>query len=81
MLYIGVTNDLERRVYEHKTKLIPGFTSHYGLNKLVFYESTNDIMVAIEREKELKGWVRRKKTALINKVNPEWKDLSESWYD
>ncbi len=81
MLYTGVTNDLERRVYEHKNRLTPGFTSRYRLNKLVFYESTNDITVAIEREKELKGWVRRKKTALINSVNPEWKDLSDEWYD
>jgi putative endonuclease len=81
MLYTGVTNDLERRVYEHKMRLIPGFTSRYRLNKLVFFESTDDVTVAIEREKEIKGWVRRKKTALINSVNPEWKDLSEEWYD
>jgi putative endonuclease len=81
MLYIGVTNDLERRVYEHRKKLIPGFTSRYGLDKLVYYESTNDITIAIEREKELKGWVRRKKTALVNTDNTEWKDLSEDWYD
>ena len=80
-LYIGVTNDLERRLYEHKMKLVPGFTSRYGLDKLVFFESTSDITVAIEREKEIKGWVRRKKTALINSANPEWKDLSEDWYD
>ncbi len=81
MLYTGVTNNLERRVHEHKMKLIPGFTSRYNLNKLVFYESTDDITVAIEREKEIKGWVRRKKTALINSLNPEWRDLSEEWYD
>jgi putative endonuclease len=81
MIYTGVTNDLERRVHEHKTKLIPGFTSHYGLDKLIFYESTNDVTAAIEREKEIKGWVRRKKTALINSINPEWKDLSKDWYD
>lgn len=81
MIYTGVTNNLERRVYEHKMKLIPGFTSHYGLSKLIYFESTNDITSAIEREKEIKGWVRRKKTALINSINPEWKDLSEEWDD
>jgi putative endonuclease len=81
MLYVGVTNDLERRVYEHKMKILSGFTSRYSLNKLVFYESTNDVTVAIVREKEIKGWVRRKKTALVNSMNPEWKDLSEGWYD
>jgi putative endonuclease len=81
MLYVGVTNDLERRVYEHKMKLIPGFTSRYNLNKLIFFESTNDVTVAIAREKEIKGWVRRKKTALINSFNPEWKDVSEEWFE
>ena len=79
-LYIGVTNDLVRRVYEHKNKLVKGFTYKFNLTKLVYFESTNDITVAIKREKELKGWVRRKKTALINAMNPEWKDLSEEWY-
>jgi putative endonuclease len=81
MLYIGLTNNLERRVQEHKKKLIPGFTSHYGLDKLVYFDPTGDVRVAIEREKEIKGWVRRKKTALVNSVNPEWKDLSEDWND
>jgi len=79
MLYIGVTNNLERRVHEHQMKLIPGFTHRYGLTRLVYYESTNDIRVAIEREKEIKGWVRRKKTALIHSFNAEWRDLSEEW--
>jgi len=69
MIYTGVTNNLERRVYEHNMKLIPGFTSHYGLDMLIFFESTNDVTAAIEREKEIKGWVRRKKTALINSIN------------
>ena len=81
MIYVGVTNDLERRVYEHKNKLVPGFTSRYNLDKLVYFDSTNDITAAIEREKEIKGWVRRKKTALINSMNPEWKDLAEEWYN
>jgi putative endonuclease len=79
MLYVGITNDLERRIYEHKMKLVPGFTSRYGLTSLVYYESTGDVRAAIEREKEIKGWVRRKKTALIHSFNPEWKDLSLEW--
>ena len=81
MLYIGVTNDLERRVYEHKMKLIPGYTSRFGMTMLVYYEFTGDVQAAIAREKELKGWVRRKKTSLINSFNPEWTDLSEDWTD
>ena len=80
-LYVGVTNNLERRVFEHRMKLIPGFTERYGLTKLVYYESTGDVREAISREKEIKGWVRRKKTALINSFNAEWKDLSEDWVD
>jgi len=81
MLYTGVTNDLERRVYVHKNRLIQGFTSHYNLNKLVFFESTDDITVAIAREKQIKGWLRKKKVALIEVMNPKWNDLSEDWYD
>ena len=77
MLYVGVTNNIERRVFEHKMKLLPGFTKRYSLDRLVYCESTYDVRAAIEREKEIKGWVRRKKTALINSLNPEWKDLSE----
>ena len=79
MLYVGVTNNLERRVLEHKMKLVPGFTKRYGLSRLVYCEPTGDVIAAIEREKEIKGWVRRKKTALIHSFNPEWKDLSEEW--
>jgi putative endonuclease len=60
-LYIGVTNDLERRVYEHKKKLIDGFTKRYNINRLVYFEETDDVMSAIEREKQLKGWLRRRK--------------------
>ena len=81
MLYTGVTNDLERRVLEHKMKQSPGFTKRYNLTKLVYCDSTNDVTTAIEREKEIKGWVRRKKTALIHSINPEWRDLSEDWFD
>jgi putative endonuclease len=79
MLYVGVTSNLERRVFEHRMKLVPGFTEHYGLAQLVYYESTGDVTSAISREKEIKGWVRRKKVALIHSFNPEWKDLSLEW--
>ncbi len=79
MLYIGVTNNLKRRVFEHQMKFVPGFTERYGLTGLVYYESTGDVRAAISREKEIKGWVRRKKTALIHSFNPEWRDLSSEW--
>ena len=76
-LYTGVTNDLQRRIYQHKNKTIPGFTSKYKINRLVYYETFNDIRQAIAREKQIKGWLREKKIALIESVNPMWKDLSE----
>lgn len=79
ILYTGVTNALERRVYEHKMKLVPGFTARYNLNQLVYYEITGSIEAAITREKQIKGWLRNKKVSLINAVNPRWKDLSEDW--
>src|SRR4051812_36116188 len=79
-LYIGMTNNLERRVYEHKHKLIDGFTSRYDLTQLVWFEATNDVRDAIALEKRLKGWVRVKKVALIEDMNPEWEDLSASWF-
>ena len=75
VLYTGVTNDLVRRVYEHKNKLIPGFTSKYKVNKLIYYDSTNEAMSAIEREKQIKGWTRKKKINLIDNFNPNWTDL------
>jgi putative endonuclease len=78
-LYTGVTDNLERRVYEHKNKLIPGFTQKYNITKLVYYEVTNDVRAAIEREKQIKGWLRRKKAALVETMNPQWVDLSEEW--
>jgi putative endonuclease len=78
-LYTGVTNNLYRRVYEHKNKLIGGFTKKYNITKLVWYEVTSEITSAIAREKQIKGWLRRKKIALIESMNPEWKDLSEEW--
>ncbi|HBA39909.1 MAG TPA: endonuclease [Deltaproteobacteria bacterium] len=78
-LYTGVTNDLERRVYEHKQKLVPGFTAKYNITRLVYFEVTQDVQAAITREKQIKGWLRSKKIALIESVNPEWKDLSMGW--
>jgi putative endonuclease len=79
-LYTGVTNNLERRVYEHKHKLLPGFTNKYNITKLVYYEAGDNVSVAIAREKQIKGWLRAKKIALIESVNPDWIDLSEDWY-
>ncbi len=80
-LYTGMTNDLERRVYEHKHKLVEGFTKKYRLFRLVYFEETQSVGAAIEREKQIKGWSRRKKIALIESVNPCWSDLSQSWFD
>ena len=77
VIYIGVTNDLNRRLYEHKNKLVPGFTSKYNLNKLVYFEETQDVTAAIAREKEIKKWRREKKNKLVNQLNPSWRDLSE----
>lgn len=77
-LYIGVTNDLNRRVYEHKNKLVVGFTEKYGVTKLVYVETYKDVREAIHREKCLKKWNRSWKLKLISKANPEWKDLYES---
>ncbi len=79
-LYTGVTNDLMRRVYEHKNKMVEGFTKKYNINRLVYFEETSDVQSAITREKQIKGWLRSKKIALIESKNPEWKDLSEGWF-
>jgi putative endonuclease len=78
-LYTGMTNDLARRVYEHKHKLVPGFTTRYGVAELVYFEETSDVNSAIAREKQIKGWVRAKKVALIQATNPQWQDLSAEW--
>jgi putative endonuclease len=75
-LYIGMTRDLVRRVYEHKHKLVPGFTARYGVDRLVYFEHTHDVAAAITREKTIKGWTRKRKLALVASVNPEWKDLA-----
>lgn len=80
-LYTGVTSDLVKRVWQHKLKLIEGFTKKYNITKLVHYELTEDIASAIAREKQVKGWLRSKKIKLIEKDNPQWKDLAEDWYD
>ena len=79
VMYIGVTNDLERRLYEHKQELVDGFTKRYHVHKLVYYEQSSDVRSAIQREKELKGWPRRKKNALVETMNPDWHDLSQDW--
>ncbi len=79
VMYVGVTNNLERRIYEHKNKVLDGFTKKYNVDKLVYFEQTSDIRAAIEREKQIKGWLREKKNALVETVNPEWKDLSLEW--
>ena len=79
VLYTGVTNDLERRVFEHKTGLTPGFAKRYGCDRLVFFEEADRPIVAIAREKQIKGWTRARKLALIEEQNPQWRDLSEDW--
>ena len=79
VLYIGVTNNLVRRIFEHKNKLVEGFTKKYNLSKLVYYEVTNDIYSALERGKQLKNWHRDWKINLINSFNPVWADLSDNF--
>ena len=79
VLYVGVTNNLERRVVQHKTKTGAQFTAKYNVNRLVYFEETNDVRAAIGREKQLKSWRREKKVALIMSANPGWDDLSANW--
>mgnify|MGYP001668512131 FL=1 len=79
VLYTGVTNNLERRLYEHKNHLVDGFSSKYNTNKLVYYEVSESVESAIAREKQIKSYRRDKKIALINELNSEWKDLSLEW--
>ena len=79
VLYIGVTNNLIRRLYEHKNKLFKGFTAKYNTDKLVYFEVTTDAYSAISREKQLKNWSRKKKDNIINTINPFWNDLSYKW--
>ena len=81
VLYVGVTNNLERRVYEHKHKNIEGFTAKYNVHKLVYFEETNDVNAALAREKQIKGWKRDRKNRIIEEDNPDWRDLSKGWYE
>ncbi|HUN61777.1 MAG TPA: GIY-YIG nuclease family protein [Candidatus Sulfotelmatobacter sp.] len=77
MLYVGVTNDVEVRAFQHKSKEVSGFTQKYNLHRLVYFESFGNVNEAIHREKQIKGWLRSKKVALIESVNPGWRDLAE----
>lgn len=79
VMYVGMTNDLERRIYEHKNKLVEGFTKKYNITKLVYFEHGNDVQAVIEREKEIKKWRREKKNNLVMTMNPTWKDLTLEW--
>jgi len=79
VLYTGITGNLTRRVFEHKNKLVPGFTSRYNLTRLVYYETFSYPDAAIDREKEIKGWRRSKKIRQIESMNPHWYDLAEEW--
>ncbi|HEV2113110.1 MAG TPA: GIY-YIG nuclease family protein [Terriglobales bacterium] len=78
-LYSGMTNDIQKRVFQHKNKLIEGFSARYGCNRLVYFESFDDVRKAIDREKEVKGWSRKKRIALIESMNPRWEDLALNW--
>jgi putative endonuclease len=80
-LYIGVTGDLHKRVFQHKWREHPGFTERYNCDRLVWFESYQDVAKAIAREKQLKNWSRSKKIFLIEKMNPAWVDFSRDWYD
>jgi len=79
VLYIGVSNNLQRRLYEHKNGFVEGFTKRYHTHRLIYFEQTNSIEVAIRREKQLKGWARKRKNQLVEQVNPKWSDLSLHW--
>ena len=79
VIYVGVTNDLNRRLYEHRGEFADSFTKRYHIHKLVYYETTTDVKAAIEREKQIKSWSRAKKNVLVNGMNPKWEDLSLAW--
>jgi putative endonuclease len=81
VLYVGVTNNLKRRVYEHKQKIVGGFTKRCNITNSVYFESTSDVVSAITREKQIKGLLRSKKIQLIKRMNPRLNDLSESWFE
>ena len=80
-LYTGVTNNIKKRVHQHKNKLINSFSGKYNIDRLIYVETFRDVNSAITREKTIKGWLRKKKIELINTLNPDWNDLSEGWYD
>lgn len=80
-LYVGMTNNLERRVEEHKMGIIEGFSKKYGCKKLAYFEESNDVNEIIDREKQIKKWRREKKETLIKLLNPSWKDLAKDWFD
>lgn len=80
VLYIGITNDLSRRLYEHKNGIFQGFTKKYNVHKLVYFEEYADVSSALSREKQLKKWIRAKKNALVEAVNPNWNDLNVKGY-
>jgi putative endonuclease len=80
ILYIGVTGNLHKRIFDHKFNKIEGFTHDYKIHRLLYWESFGDVLNAIDREKQLKGWGREKKIALIKSTNPHWLDLSKDWY-
>ena len=80
-LYTGLTENLKKRIDQHKNKLVEDFTKKYNINKLLYFETFPDVYSAIDREKTIKGWVRRKKLDLIRTTNPDWTDLSQNWYD
>ena len=80
-LYVGVTSDIKRRVYEHRQHLIPGFTDKYNVDRLLYVDRIGDAVSAINQEKQIKRWRREKKVMLIDSLNPEWNDLSQDWYD
>ncbi|MBQ7754445.1 MAG: GIY-YIG nuclease family protein [Clostridia bacterium] len=81
VLYTGVTNDLARRLWEHKNDLVEGFTQRYRVHKLVYFEETTDVHAALEREKQIKRWRRQKKEALIGTMNADWENLSSGWFE
>ena len=78
-LYTGITNDIERRMWQHKNKLFPGFTARFNIDQLVYYETFHDVHAAIQREKQIKAWTRAKRIALVKTGNPKWDDLSREW--
>ena len=81
VLYVGITNDIKRRVYEHKNHIFEGFTDKYEVDRLVYFETKRNATSAMKREKQIKAWRREKKVKLIDSINPDWEDLSQDWYD